>query len=96
MPAAIPDPPTRRADVEMEVMPDGSGLLYDPQADKGHVLTALGALVWDMCDGTLTAAAIADECAALLPQQPDTADIVRDLIGSFVDLHLLMEGPERA
>ncbi len=87
--ADLPTYPRRRENVEMEVMPDGSALLYDPQSDQGHVLTALGALVWDMCDGSMTSQAICEECAALLPQLPDTFNVVHDLIASFRELSLL-------
>jgi hypothetical protein len=98
MVANIPERPQRRANVEMQVMPDGSALLYDPRTDQGHVLTALGALVWDMCDGSMSGEAISAECAALLPQQPDTASIVHALLASFQDLHLLQtaEGTDAA
>jgi hypothetical protein len=91
MPQSTPEYPTHRADVEMEVMPDGSALLYDHRSDQGHVLTSLGGLVWDMCDGSQTADAIADACAALLPLDPRTAQTVHTLITSFVELHLLEE-----
>jgi hypothetical protein len=87
----IPEYPTHRADVEMEVMPDGSALLYDPRIDQGHILTSLSGLVWDMCDGSQTVDAIADACAALLPQDPHTAQTVHMLITSFAELHLLEE-----
>ena len=89
MSTAIPDPPLRRAEVEMEVMPDGSALLYDPADDRGHVLTALGALVWDMCDGTLTTAAMIVDITNMMPTI-NAAQIVTDLVAAFQELHLLV------
>lgn len=89
MSTAIPDPPVRRAEIEMEVMPDGSALLYDPADDQGHVLTAMDALVWDMCDGTLTIEAIIADLTTLLPNTTNTSQVVHDLLGAFAELRLL-------
>ncbi len=77
----------------MEIMPDGSAVLYDPRDDRGHVLTAVGALVWDMCDGSQTVAAIGAELATLLPQVADVAGTARELVASFQELDLLTAAP---
>lgn len=74
----------------MEVLPDGSALLYDPVADQGHALAALAALVWDMCDGTMTVEAIVADLAEQLPQMPHIAEIVDTLLNEFKQTDLLV------
>ena len=64
--------PIQRADVETHIMPDGTCLLYDPVSNEGRALNPAGALVWDYCDGALSAGGIADELAALLPSETQT------------------------
>jgi hypothetical protein len=81
--------PRQRADVLFEVMPDGSALLYDPLTDAGHILMAVGALAWDMCDGAQTADAIVSAIASLLPDQPEISEIVRSVLTEFADGGLL-------
>lgn len=88
--------PQRRPDVEMEVMPDGSALLFDPQTEQGHVLIPFAGLVWDMCDGTLTVADIHADLAQLLPTTPDLAATVQALLTEFAELGLLETGAVEA
>lgn len=88
--------PLQRADVMMEVLPDGSALLYDPLADQGHALAALAALVWDMCDGSLTAGQMIAELTATLPQIPGLEQIVQALLTEFARLGLLEEAGNHA
>ena len=75
--------PRRREDVETAILPDGSCLLFDPTTNNGHALNASGALIWDCCDGTQSAGAIADELAALLP---DVAEIRAQALGMIASL----------
>jgi hypothetical protein len=84
--------PVRRADIEMEVLPDGSALLYDPIADQGHAVAALAALVWDMCDGTMTVEALVADLTAQLPEVPQLAEIVEALLDEFRQTNLLESG----
>jgi hypothetical protein len=81
--------PLHRANVMMEVLPDGSALLYDPQTDQGHALAALAALVWDMSDGTLTVEGMIAELTATLPRIPDLDQIVQALVDHFTQAGLL-------
>lgn len=85
--------PVARPDVETHVLPDGSCLLYDPAARQGHILDATGALTWDYCDGTLSAAAIAAEIAALTPQVATLRDDVLRLLDDFAAKGLLLAAP---
>jgi Coenzyme PQQ synthesis protein D (PqqD) len=62
--------PRQREDIETHIMPDGTCLLFDAVSNEGRALNAAGALVWDLCDGTLAADEIAAELAALLPDEP--------------------------
>lgn len=84
--------PVRRADIEIEVLPDGSALLYDLLTDQGHALAALAALVWEMCDGTMTVEALVADLTAQLPEVPQLAEIVAVLLDEFRQQHLLEAG----
>lgn len=88
--------PLHRADVMLEVLPDGSALLYDPQTDQGHALAALAALVWDMSDGTLTVGEMIAELTATLPQIPDLDQVVQALLDHFTLAGLLEEADHHA
>jgi Coenzyme PQQ synthesis protein D (PqqD) len=85
--------PVRRADIETHVLPDGTCLLFDPDTDAGHVLDELGSLVWDYCDGALSAADITDEVAGLLPEAPHLPAAVRGLLADFAEAGLLACAP---
>jgi hypothetical protein len=61
--------PRQRTDIETYIMPDGTCLLFDTVSNEGLALNAAGALVWDYCDGTLSADEIAAELATLLPEE---------------------------
>jgi len=82
--------PERRPDVETFILPDGSCLLFDSRTDEGHVLNAVGALVWDYCDGTLGAEQIADELASLLPEAAELREDVRAMISALAGKGLLV------
>lgn len=81
--------PIRRPDVQTEFLPDATCLLFDPESGLGHVLNAAGALVWDYCDGAMTAQAIAAEVAALLPEFPDAAAETLRVLDELRELGLL-------
>jgi hypothetical protein len=83
----------RRADIETHVLPDGTSLLFDPVTDTGHVLDALGSLVWDYCDGALNADDITIEVASLLPDKSRLAAEVRPLLADFAVAGLLASAP---
>lgn len=87
--------PCARAEIETHIFPDASCLLFDPRAQDGHVLDAFSALVWDYCDGALTAAEIAVEIGALVPQAGDVSQQVLGLISDFTQRGLLVT-PEDA
>lgn len=82
--------PRRRDDVESEILPDGSCLLFDPVSNNGHALNAAGALIWDYCDGALSAGAIADELAQLLPDAPEMRTQALAMIATLSRLGLLL------
>ncbi|HEX6800288.1 MAG TPA: PqqD family protein [Ktedonobacterales bacterium] len=80
----------RRADVETEILPDGSCVLFDPATNTGHALNASGALIWDCCDGTQPAGAIADELADLLPGEPQLRNQALEMIASLLRMGLVL------
>ena len=81
--------PFQRADIETHIMPDGTCLLFDVVANEGRALNAAGALTWDYCDGTLSADEIADELAALLPNEPQVRDDTLALLAELAQLGYL-------
>ncbi|HEU5441684.1 MAG TPA: PqqD family protein [Ktedonobacterales bacterium] len=91
MPPQATANPERRPDVETYLLPDGSCLLFDSRTEEAHVLNTVGALVWDYCDGTLSAEQIADELAPLLPEQPTLGDDVREMIEALAGKGLLQD-----
>lgn len=84
------DRPRQHPEVETYLLPDGTCLLFDNRAEMGHVLNAVAALVWDYCDGTLAEEQIADEVAALLPDDPSVRDDVTRLLADLRGLDLLL------
>jgi hypothetical protein len=58
--------PTRRPDVKTYVLPDGTALLFDPVVEGGLPLDVLSSLIWDYCDGALSADEILDSPYALI------------------------------
>jgi hypothetical protein len=82
--------PRARREIEVHVFPDASCLLFDPQAQDGHVLDAFGALVWDYCDGALTAGEIASELAALVPQDSGVPGQTFGLLAEYERRGLLL------
>jgi hypothetical protein len=83
--------PRQRADIETHIMPDGTCLLFDEVSNEGRALNAAGALVWDYCDGTLSAGEIAAELAALLPDEPQMHAEALSLLEEFERLGYLVE-----
>lgn len=82
--------PTARPEIEAYIVPDGTCFLFDPTREEGYALDQLGALVWDYCDGTTTQEVIAAEVGALLPNHPETAERVNELLAMFAAEGLLL------
>jgi Coenzyme PQQ synthesis protein D (PqqD) len=83
--------PRQRTDIETHIMPDGSCLLFDAVSNEGRALNAAGALVWDYCDGTLSAGEIAAELRALLPDEYQMHAKTLSLLEEFERLGYLVE-----
>jgi Coenzyme PQQ synthesis protein D (PqqD) len=88
--------PLQRADVETYLMPDGSCVLFDPQAGEGFTLNAAGALVWEYCDAALSTDEIAREVASLLPAEPQAYTDGLAVIAQLLDAGLLEIRSDRA
>lgn len=82
--------PTARPEIEAYIVPDGTCFLFDPTREAGYALDQLGALVWDYCDGMTTQEVIAAEVGALLPDHPETAERVGELLAMFAAEGLLL------
>src|SRR5689334_19583854 len=81
--------PRQHPEVETHVLPDGTCLLFDNRTEMGHVLNALGALVWDYCDGSSTVDEIAIEVAGLLPDVQGIQDQIAQLVTELRSLDLM-------
>lgn len=80
----------RRGDVRCEPLPDGSAVLYDPEAETAYAISESAALVWELCDGAHSATAIGQELATVYDAPADV--IARDvdaLLRRFQELGLL-------
>ena len=86
--------PIRRPDVETYVLPDGTSLLFDPVNESGLPLDTLSSLIWDYCDGALSANEIANEVTALIPQIADVEAHVLTVIHGFEEYGLLLRSTE--
>jgi hypothetical protein len=82
--------PTARPEIEAYIVPDGTCFLFDPTREEGYALDQLGALIWDYCDGMTTQEVIAAEVGALLPDHPETAERVDELLAMFAAEGLLL------
>lgn len=61
MPITAASMPKRRDAVESQPLPDGSGLLFDPDTATAYPVTESALRIWNLCDGELEVAAILDE-----------------------------------
>lgn len=73
--------PHRRGDLLTENLPDGTALIFDPQTERAHPLTASAAIVWEHCDG-------AHSVAAIVQKLSDVYDASQDIIAR--DVHALL------
>lgn len=62
--------PKRAQDIESRLLPDGYLALVSTQTDWAYTLNPPGALVWEFCDGELSADEIADRAAKILGADP--------------------------
>lgn len=71
-------------------MPDGTGVIVDPESGASYALNATGAEVWALCDGAHTEAEIV---AALLERyeagEDDVARSVTSLLAHLRNLGVL-------
>lgn len=77
----------RRADITFQEMPDGSGVLVDPQTGDSYALNATGAAVWSLCDGAHTRDQIVEALLERYEAAPETiAEGVEALLAQLVRL----------
>lgn len=86
--------PKRREDVVTRDTDDES-LLYDPGAEKVHVLNATARFVWDQCDGFHTIEEIARKIRREfdVPEEHPVEEDVLQILLNFKKLDLLSTGP---
>ena len=84
--------PQRREGVEAQPLPDGSGLLFDPETATAYPITPSAMRIWEMCDGAHAVPAIVDELEA--SYEMDRATLERDallLLADFAEKRLVLD-----
>jgi hypothetical protein len=88
------DRPRKAAEVQDELLADGSMVLYHTAKRELLTLNPTAALIWECCDGTYTVPAIAAEVREVFP---DRSNIDQDVIRLLHDLRergmIVNEGP---
>jgi hypothetical protein len=85
--------PKRKADIQLQDLPDGSALLYDTESATAYPVNESAAAAWKLSDGTRTLDEIAEELEAQFDASRDA--ISADLTSLFGDLRSrgLLEPP---
>lgn len=74
-PAMPGDPPAVVDGLDVNEVSDGL-IVYDPGADRVHYLNSTAAVIFTLCDGTRTAAAITETVAAMFgPEAPAAVEV---------------------
>ncbi len=76
--SALPTHPNGRADVVFRPLAE-EWVLFDPVAERIHVLNFTGAVVWAHCTGESTLAEIAESLAGYFEQAPPHERLLRDV-----------------
>jgi len=77
----------------MERLPDGSGLLHDPESDAVYAITVTAAIAWEMYRGGARTEAIAEHLARLFDVSvPDARRDLAVMLDQLADLGLLQRG----
>ena len=79
----------RRHSVVTERLPDGSGLLFDPETAVAYPISESAVRIWELCDGVRDVSAIVDDLESRYAVDRGTleADSLK-LLGDLVERHL--------
>ena len=83
---AIPATPSQRDDVVFREL-GGDWVLFDPDAQRVHVLNLPAALVWTFCDGAHDEDALVDELSAAFESSPSRDEVQEHVRSSLEMLH---------
>lgn len=80
----------RSTDIECKVLPDGHIVLVSPKTKWAYTLNAMGAIVWEFCDGN-TLEDILEQIRQLeqLPLSTDLTERVTELLNELVEMGLI-------
>ncbi len=84
MPITAASTPKRREAVESQPLPDGSGLLFDPDTATAYPVTESALRIWQLCDGEREVGAILNELEEHYEVDRDTLE--RDSLKLLEDL----------
>jgi hypothetical protein len=62
--------PRKSSDFNATVLPDGRWLLYNQSVREAVTLTAPAGILWELCDGQTSAAALIQQLQELYPDTP--------------------------
>lgn len=85
--------PVARRDLSLQEV-GSEGLLYDREAGMVHILNRTALFAWKRCDGSRSAAAIAEEMGRVFPDGEEVAirrDVLK-ILSSFAERGLLEPG----
>ncbi len=95
MPITTTSKPKRREKVESQALPDGSGLLFDPETATAYPITESAMRILELCDGEHDVGSIIDQLEA--HYNVDRATLEADshkLLEDLVEKQLLFESAD--
>lgn len=86
MPITTTTTPKRRENIESQSLPDGSGLLFDPDTATAYPVTDSAMRIWGECDGEKEVGTILDGLEEYYDidrptLERDTLNLLQDLMG---------------
>lgn len=77
--------PIRNSDITTRLLPDGRVVLYNPKTMYAHVLSPLGSIIWEFCDGDHSVDEIIVETAELIGEtQQDVPQEIESAASAFI------------
>ena len=94
MPVTTSSKLKRRQSVVTERLPDGSGLLFDPETAVAYPISESAVRIWELCDGVRDVNAIVDDLESRYVVDRDTleADSLK-LLADLIERRLADEVP---
>lgn len=85
--------PLRNLKTKTRLLPDGHVAILNENNLWAHVLTPLGALVWELCDGQVDVDELVRSLAASIDRRVDATE-VQALIDELLSMDLIIDNSE--